>query len=212
MNHIQSGQAFLVHATGSIGTLSFNESARAGGSLLVTTPVRAPQLVQQFFTNLYAIKPDGSAILADGVLNSFGDNYSSAVDGLDAGKGNNTAENLSIRLPGYLLAIERRQPVTAKDTIFLNLTGVRAQPYRFEFNPVNLDTGGITAFLEDNYLHSRTPIGLTGSTLVDFTIKNIAGSYASDRFRIVFDVSQALPVTFTSVKAYEQGSNINVEA
>jgi hypothetical protein len=40
---------------------------------------------------------------------------------------------------------------------------------------------------------------------------NIPGSYAADRFRIVFAPAIALPVTFTNVKAYRQGSSINVE-
>jgi len=40
---------------------------------------------------------------------------------------------------------------------------------------------------------------------------NIAGSYAADRFRIVFTPGVVLPVSFTSVKAYLQDKNINVE-
>ena len=120
------------------------------------------------------------------------------------------AENLSIRTAGKLLAIERRHTITQQDTIFLNLAEVRVQAYRFEFIASNLNTG-LEGFLEDNYLHTRTPINLSGSTFVDFNIENIAGSYASDRFRIVFAPAVVLPVTFTSVKAYLQDKNINVE-
>ena len=70
---------------------------------------------------------------------------------------------------------------------------------------------GLEGFLEDNYLHTRTPLNLSGSTVVNFNIVNIAGSYANDRFRIVFAPAVVLPVTFTSVKAYRQDKNINVE-
>ncbi|MDQ6843008.1 MAG: T9SS type A sorting domain-containing protein, partial [Bacteroidota bacterium] len=112
---------------------------------------------------------------------------------------------------GKLLAIERRQMVSAQDTIFLNLTGVRAQQYQFEFAAQNMNVGGLQGFVEDTYLNTKTPIDLNGTTLFDFTIVNIPGSYAPGRFRIVFASSVALPVTFTSVKAYRQASNINVE-
>ena len=40
---------------------------------------------------------------------------------------------------------------------------------------------------------------------------NIPGSYAADRFRIVFTPALVLPVTFTSIKAYQQNNTINVE-
>ena len=84
-----------------------------------------------------------------------------------------------------MLAIERRIPVTQNDTIFLNLTGVRVQQYRFVFNAENLDPR-MEAFLEDSYLNTRTPVNMSGSTEVNFSMVNIPGSYAADRFRIVF--------------------------
>jgi hypothetical protein len=46
---------------------------------------------------------------------------------------------------------------------------------------------------------------------VNFNMVNIAGSYANDRFMIVFAPEVLLPVTFTSVKAYRQDRNIDVE-
>ena len=175
---------------------------------MVFRPNFAPE--QQLQSNLYTVNADGSTFLADGALNIFGDNYSNEVDGMDARKLTNFGENLSIRTGGKLLAIERRHTITRQDTIFLNLTGVRVQQYQFQFDADNLNTG-IEGFLEDNYLHTRTPLNLSGSTVVNFNIVNIAGSYATDRFRIVFAPAVVLPVTFTSVKAYRQDKNINVE-
>ena len=161
-------------------------------------------------TSLNVVNADGSTALVDGVLNNFDDSYSNAVDGLDARKSFNTGENLSIRTGGKLLVIERKHTITQQDTIFLNLTGVRVQQYQFQFDADNLNTG-IEGFLEDSYLHTRTPLNLSGSTVVNFNIVNIPGSYAPDRFRIVFAPAVVLPVTFTSVKAYRQDKNINVE-
>src|SRR5260370_2920066 len=52
---------------------------------------------------------------------------------------------------------------------------------------------------------------MTGSTDVSFAVANVTGSNAANRFMIVFEPLKALPVTFTSVKAYKQDKNINVE-
>ena len=122
----------------------------------------------------------------------------------------NSGENLAIKLSGQLLVIERRQPITEHDTIFLNLTDTRVQSYHFEFVAGNVNSG-LEGFLEDNYLHTKTPVSLSGTTEVNFNIENVAGSYAPDRFRIVFAPSVALPVTFISVKAYRQDKHIDVE-
>ena len=74
-----------------------------------------------------------------------------------------------------------------------------------------LDQQGLTGFLEDNYLHTSTPLNLNGSTIADFNIVNIPGSYAADRFRIVFTPALVLPLSFTSVKAYQKNKDIAVE-
>jgi hypothetical protein len=52
---------------------------------------------------------------------------------------------------------------------------------------------------------------MTGSTDMNFTVANVTGSNAANRFMIVFEPLKALPVTFTSIKAYRQDKNINVE-
>ena len=72
----------------------------------------------------------------------------------------------------------------------------------FNLQQIQLGQQGLTGFLEDTYLHTSTPLNLNGSTIADFNIVNIPGSYAPDRFRIVFRQMSVLPVTFTSVKAY----------
>src|SRR6185437_9700202 len=93
----------------------------------------------------------------------------------------------------------------------LNLSNVKAQKYRFEFTADQIYQPGLTGFLEDIYLHTSTPLNIDGVTDIDFNVVNVAGSYAANRFRIVFSQLSTLPVTFTSVKAYLQNQNINVE-
>ena len=206
-NFIESGQAFLVSGAGA--SLPFTESIKGNGSgLMVFEPTVVPE--RQLRTNLYMVNPDGSSILADGVLNHFGDTHNNDIDGLDALKSFNAGENLSIRSGGKLLTIERKHTITQRDTIFLNLTGVKMQQYQFHFEANNLNTG-IEGFLEDNYMHSLTPISLRGSTEVSFNIENVAGSNAPDRFRLVFSTLKGLPVIFTSLKGYLHGAYINVE-
>ena len=211
-NNIQSGQAFIIQALPALGgNLSFAESAKANGSKLLFRPQAPVEEKQaQLRTNLYGITATGSTFITDGTLIQYKDTYSDSIDGLDACKMGNTAENLAIKTAGKLLAIERRHTITQQDTIFLNLTGVKVQAYRFEFIASNLNPG-LKGFLEDSYLQTRTQLDLTGSTVANFTIVNIPGSYAPDRFRIVFTPAVVLPVTFTSVKAYRQDKSINVE-
>ena len=98
-----------------------------------------------------------------------------------------------------------------KDTFYLNTGNVRVLNYQWQLDISNLDQTGLSGFLEDNYLHTSTPLNLNGSTIADFNIVNIPGSYAADRFRIVFKQLTVLPVTFTSIKAYQQNKDIAVE-
>ncbi len=146
----------------------------------------------------------------DGAVERFNDSYSNGIDGLDARKSMNSAENLSIKTAGKLLVVESRHTITQQDTIFFNLTGTSARGYRFRFDAENLDPS-VQGYLVDSYSHSRTPLNMTGTTDADFTVANVTGSNAANRFMIVFEPLKALPVTFTSIKAYRQDKNINVE-
>ena len=127
-NYIQSGQAFLVQTVptgGSTGTVTFDESAKAGGSsnVLFTTPSPVTSTVQLLHTSLYQLNTDGSEVPVDGAVERFNDSYSNAIDGMDARKSMNSAENLSIKTAGKLLVVESRHTITQQDTIFFNLTG-----------------------------------------------------------------------------------------
>jgi hypothetical protein len=210
-NYIQSGQAFFVQGDVGGGSLTFKENAKASGSRLVTVAASAPQ--PQLLACLLGVNADNSTYMADGFLVNYGDNYSNDVDDMDALKLTNTSENLAIKRDNILLVVERRHTITGQDTIFINLTNVKVQNYRFNFTTDQLYQPGITGFLSDSYLNTTTPINIDGNTTVNFNIANIPGSYAANRFMIVFSQQPTgtLPVTFTSVKAYPLGSDINVE-
>ena len=214
-NLIQSGQAFFVQTTNPAltGIIGFDESAKAAGSALITSPARTPSQQGSLRTKLHSYNVDGTTGLVDGVLADYDANFSNGLDALDARKLTNTGENLSIKSLNRLLAVERRQSPTAADTLFLSLTGVRILTYRFELETSNMNNAGLQGFLEDTYMNSRLPIDMNGTTYSDFSITNTPGSYNPNRFRIVFaDVNAgALPVTFTKVKATANGNAINVE-
>ncbi|MEP6948154.1 MAG: ice-binding family protein [Ginsengibacter sp.] len=208
-NNIQSGQAFLVQAALGGGSVTFTEEAKPGDPGVIS--IAAGLLQPQLRTDLYGVNTDSSIYIADGILNNYGGDYSNSVDDMDAIKLVNPGENLSIKTNNQLLAIERRQGITGQDTIMLNLTNTKLQRYRFKFVAGGLDPGSFTGYLEDGYLHTRTLLNLDGTTTADFSIVNIAGSYAPDRFRIVFTPAIVLPLSFIYVKAYQESDGIAVE-
>ena len=211
-NFIESGQAFFASTFGPGLSLPVTENAK-GISVPSIEPF-IPQGIpgQKLKTYLYTVNSDSTTTLADAVMNSFADDYSNAVDGMDAKKLFNFGENISIKTSGELLVIERKHTVVEQDTVFLNLSGLSVQQYRLRFDAANMNTGNLEAFAEDTYLHTRTSINLDGVTDINFTVTEAAGSYASNRFRIIFSpAAGALPVTFTSVKAFQKSENIVVE-
>lgn len=213
-NFIQSGQAFLVQASGNDGTVYFTESMKETGSLsLLRGGTGERRKVEYIRTSLNGIA-NGVPFLTDGNLVQFSEDFSNEIDGMDARKMTNTSENLGIYSQGVDLIVERRKNITEADTIFFKLSGVREQAYQLEIEAANLNSPGLQAWLEDSYLQTRTPLDLEGTTTVDFTIVNIPGSYASDRFRIVFRPAAPaapLPVTFVSIDASRKNADILVD-
>ncbi len=204
---IESGQAFFVHSSGAAGSLSFTEPGKVDGSYLVTRPAGA---AIQLRTNLYLVDANGRSLF-DGVLSDFDATYNYSVDGNDAIKLVNFGENLGIRRSNRILSVERMPELVKTDTIFYNLAQMRVQHYQFEFIADNINRPGLAAFLEDSYLAVKTAVGLSDTTRIDFNIINDPGSYAPDRFRLVFKELAPVPVTFTSVRANRQVNNILVE-
>ena len=181
--NIESGQAFFVNAPFSAGTLSFTESSKVSGSYDVNRSLSQPG--KQLRTNLYVIT-ESDRILLDGNLVQFNRNWSNAVDIRDGIKLNNSAENFGLTRNGKTLSVESHALLTRRDTIFYNTGSLKFQQYEMEFIAENIYDSNLEGFLEDKYLHTSTPVSLTGTTLHRFTIVNEAGSYAPDRFYLVF--------------------------
>ena len=180
---IESGQAFFVAAPFNAGTVSFGENAKVSGSHNVNRVASKP--IPQLMTRLHVVSGENT-VLVDGVKVQFNAGYSNRVDEKDAVKLINGSENLGLMREGKKLAVESRNPISLNDTVFLNLTQLKIQTYQFEFVPKLLGGQGLTAYLEDRYLRNRTIISLNDTTRFNFSVINNPGSYAADRFIIVF--------------------------
>ena len=155
-NYIESGQAFLMQADSMGGNLNFNEDAKVNPNSRLSTVASA--IGQQLMVNLYGSNTAVTDYMADGLLVHYDNNSSNNIDGLDAIKAINSAENLSIKKGNSLLVIEVRHSFETSDTILLNLTNTKVQRYRFELNTAGWALTGLTCILEDAYLHTTTPI------------------------------------------------------
>lgn len=187
---IQSGQAFFVQSDNTgVGSVSFSEAAKAGGYRLVARAM-APQSVQnpQHFLGVKVyVNTQGTMELIDGTVSQFASRFSNSVDDRDAMKIPNTGENFSIITDGTLLAAEKMNIPRNGDEIQYNLGQFRVNTYQLEFIPENMQFNRLSAYLEDRYLHSFSPVSLSDTTWYSFSVDASASeSYAANRFRIVF--------------------------
>ncbi len=206
-NYIESGSAFFVGGRDTAYNIFFREDVKPSLSNLISSPIRLQQSLQ---ANLF-IRANGAAILMDGTKADIGTAFSKELDNNDAYKILNISENAGIKRNGKILSVERYNSISEADTFHLNLTNLRVQNYQWQLTMQNLNQDGLSGFFIDNYKSSRTPLALNGSSTIDFSVENIPGSYAPDRFSIVFADAKVLPLTFTNVKAYQQANDINVD-
>lgn len=177
---IESGQAVMVQAGASGGTIQFNEGVKATGSRLVHRGF-PPQRNSVLYTRLLT----QSGAPADGNMVIFDPLYSNEVDPFDAEKIMNGGENLGISRNQKILSVEAHDRIIDNDTIFYDLRNARHQPYQLQFIPQHLQQVH-KAYLLDAYHHSSTEISVRDTTVVAFIVNNDPSSYASNRFALVF--------------------------
>jgi hypothetical protein len=109
------------------------------------------------------------------------------------------------------MSIERRAMPSLDDTVHIKLWQLASRDYVLKLDANDLDPA-MAAYIQDSYLGTETMLGLQGSTQVTFTANSsIAASMATNRFRILFRASGALPVSITSIRAYQKDRGIQVE-
>jgi hypothetical protein len=194
VNTIESGQAFFVRGGATQGSIQFTETSKQSGSRLVS---RNPSFNNtRLRANLYT-----GVTLIDAAVVNFNEIYSNGADQYDLLKMTNGSENVSINNQNRLLVFDRRSDFNTKDTVQINLTGVRAQAYKWMIKAEGLDSAGRVAFLKDAFTNTLTPLNLNGETEYNFSVNSTAGTYAANRFSIVYEQTLVLPVTITTVAA-----------
>jgi hypothetical protein len=110
------------------------------------------------------------------------------------------------------LSIERRKVLASTDTIFFDMWNMRQRQYELWFDAqLGNMLQGYTAYLEDTYLQTKTPLQLDQRTAYGFSVTAIAGSAARNRFRLIFAPANVLPVTITQIEAFQQNKDIVVK-
>jgi hypothetical protein len=154
--------------------------------------------------NLLLVNTGGS-ILLDGNMTNYDNQYSNNVDGNDIWKLSNFAENLGVLRGTANLVIERRSLISLSDTTYFRIWNLQQRHYRFQVIAENLQQNNLYAFLRDQYLGIDSPVSLNDTTDVDFFVTSQPGSYAPNRFILIYKTSVSiLPVTFTGIHAVRQ--------
>jgi hypothetical protein len=193
MDSIESGQAFFVRAQAAGASLTFKESSKAAGSHDVNFTAGQP-------ASLIALLRNAAGEGVDAAMVQYNDQNSNSIDFGDALKMANTSENVSIK-SSSLLAIEQRKNAGITDTVHLNVTGYKVGSYQWTFKLMNMDAPGLAVFVKDNFLNTLSPLNMNGDNNTGFTISSAAGSYAADRFSVVFRPASVVAVTLSSIAA-----------
>ncbi|MFM7709923.1 MAG: beta strand repeat-containing protein, partial [Ferruginibacter sp.] len=135
---IQSGQAFLMRATGAGGDVNFNEDCKVAGSqntFRIPTNTRNRSYLRMYLHQ----QNNNDNPLMDGAVLTFDPTFSMAVDYQDAQKWMNAGENMGLLNSGKILSLDARGPVLRTDTIQIHLTNLRRPAYRLRLAAENID-------------------------------------------------------------------------
>ena len=212
--NIQSSQAFFVETDVALGPseISFEESSKStGNNTGMFRPARPSSITSSFRSSLYLVNPDKSTRFLDGNLAEFHDRFHDTIDLQDALKFSNVNETFGLARHNQSIAMERRPVITKADTLYFNLSRMNQTNYQFRFEANKLDPL-LSAVLEDSFTGTSTPINIASPSTYDFTVTGNSASAAPHRFRMVFAPggSGPLPVSFSKLKAAQQGNDIAV--
>jgi len=184
-NIIPSGAAIFVQSDGTTtGTVTFTEASKggSGSGTFSNFPAELRSTAHNFRVNL----TDGTSNLLDGVMASYAPGYSNNVDAGDANKLFNFYENIALSRAGKQLIVEQRSDIVAKDTLFVQLSGVKTATYNLQINPADFNEPGMTAYLDDAYAHTRTSLDMSQISNISFTTNAADPTTYKNRFDIAF--------------------------
>jgi hypothetical protein len=205
--YIASGEAIMVNFPASGSSFQINEADKVTANTSNNFRPLPGREIHQLQTVLSTVT-NNETLISDGALILFDNRFSNGADVNDMLKLGNFKENLLIERDSKLLAIERRKFIDETDTIFYGVYRMEQKQYQLKFMLNNIEEAApLCAFLEDTYLRTKTTISIQGETVVDFTVTADAGSYAKDRFRLVFRRA----VNFATVNAAVLNNDIKVD-
>ncbi len=206
---IQSGQAFFAEGSGMAGTLGISENSKSDEQRNAFRTNDGNDEKMQVNLNFYDAD---TTIVADAVLTRYNNLYSDSVTAEDAGKPDNIDENLAIIRNEKKLMLERRILIDENDTTFLKIYNMKQKDYHFQVTPTHFIAPAFSAYLEDAWLKTATPLSLEAPSTIRFAITNDSASANPYRFRIIFTTgSGPLPLNFATVNAYRKNSGIKVD-
>lgn len=169
--------------------------------------------IESIRANLYLVNDNLTTALMDGNMTNFHDMFSNQVGNDDALKMSNSGENFGLLRDGKRLAVEQRKKITGADTCFFVMWNMQRKKYRMVLTTDKMEVPNRRAFLEDSYTRTSTPVSLNGITEYDFLVTTDAGSYAQNRFRVVFAQGRKPkpPVSINDVLLYRNGNSIFVQ-
>ena len=207
---IQSKQAVFVQSTSaSSPQVVFREADKdATNNQAAYRPMNNLPIAPMLAANIYYADKDGNKVLLDGNMVQAAKEFSNEVNYLeDAIKFTNINENFAIKNKTGVLILDKRKPFTETDTINYTISRTSKRTYQLQFMADQIEANNLTAYLEDNFQKTSTPVNMDGDTWFDFEVNGNAASAAPDRFRMVFKKA----VHHTNIKAALINSDIAVE-
>jgi len=190
---IESGQSFFLQANSASNELKFTEACKIVGSS--NTYFRTSNTGSQISIDLN--KLEGTVYNKyDNATCDFIPGENPGLDGNDAVKPTQFNENMSIYRFTKDLSWETRPAINGNDTLQLRMWGMKTASYQMKFDMSDFQLpAGSTVVLQDAFLNTETPISLTGTTLVNFTVNTNTAASSGQRFRVVFRSNVTTPVT-----------------
>ena len=196
---INPGQGFFVKATGTLPALTFDESFKATTS--TTSLFKTSNANDELRMTMRS-----DAFNSDQFVLKFITNATSRDDKYDIKRMNNGANDVySFGTDNIAHALDARPlSLSVTDTIKLYTGGTNGL-HTFTFNTIPAATG-VNFYLKDNFLNSITPIIQNGVYNFNITSSN-AATFGNNRFRIIIENTNALPVTISKFIATLNNQN-----
>jgi hypothetical protein len=190
---LQSGEAFFVlaHGTGSLieTYLTIKESHKS--SLISNTTLNKTNTNQtNSSTDLFKIilekEVSGTYENMDGCVAAFYQGGNNNLDSFDGYKLSNPSENIALLNGTTSLSIEHRANVQDNDFLTLRISNTNVNTnYKLKLYTQNFTFDG-TAYLEDLFLGTSTPIALDGSIFEYIYQVTTNAASTGNRFKVVF--------------------------